>query len=187
MKQPEPEKNMELSSQITLREFEFFDWTAVQEYASDKDVTKFMIWGPNNEQSTKQFLREAIARNQEIPRRSYEYAIVLSDDLIGGCTLTLLHHEDRMAEVGYVLNKAYWGNGYALQALQLLLKLAFDKLALHRVIASCNAVNKQSERVMQKAGMRKEGHFLRDCFIKGKWRDTLLYAILEDEYRHNLK
>lgn len=172
-----------ISERLRLREFKFDDWRDIQqEYATDPQVTEYMIWGPNSEQATKEFVRQAIAQSKQSPRSSFEFAIVVSDKLIGGCGLRIMHHEYRTAEVGYVLGSKYWGKGYAVEAVQLLFRLAFKDLSLHRIYATCNALNLRSERVMQKLGMRKEGHFLKDRFVKGKWEDSYMYAILEDEW-----
>lgn len=173
-----------ISDRLRLREFKFDDWLAIQQtYAADPQVTEFMIWGPNSEQATKEFVRQAIAQSKERPRNSFEFAIIVSDKLIGGCVLRIVHHDFRIGEIGYVLGHRYWGKGYAVEAVQLLFQMAFKELSLHRIYATCNALNLRSERVMQKLGMRKEGHFLQDRFIKGKWEDSFMYAILEDEWR----
>ena len=64
-----------------------------------------------------------------------------------------------------------------------LLKHGFESLHLHRIIATCQPENAPSYRVMEKLGMRREGHF-RQCFYRGEdhWWDEYFYAILEDEW-----
>jgi ribosomal-protein-alanine N-acetyltransferase len=172
-----------INEKVKLREFEFQDWSAIQkEYAADPQVTEFMPWGPNNEQATKDFLRTTIDEGKEKPRSNFQFAIIVSDRLIGGCGLRIVHHQFKTAEIGYTLGRSHWGKGYAVAAVQLLFHIAFKDLSLHRVCATCDALNLRSERVMQKVGMRKEGHFLKDRFIKDRWRDTCMYSILENEW-----
>ncbi|MFN2185279.1 MAG: GNAT family N-acetyltransferase, partial [Anaerolineae bacterium] len=62
------------------------------------------------------------------------------------------------------------------------LDLAFGKLGLHRVIATCDPRNDASRRVMEKLGMRREGHFVKGVQIHGEWADEYFYAILAEEW-----
>jgi len=59
----------------------------------------------------------------------------------------------------------------------------FSELGLHRIYATLAPENVASARVLEKAGMRREGHLRKHRYIKGEWRDSLLYAILESERR----
>jgi RimJ/RimL family protein N-acetyltransferase len=59
----------------------------------------------------------------------------------------------------------------------------FDELRLHRIYATCNAENLASARVMEKLGMKYEGKLRENALERGRWRDTLLYAILETDPR----
>ena len=61
--------------------------------------------------------------------------------------------------------------------------MGFELLGLHRIIARCDARNGASARVMERLGMRREGHLVENEFIKGEWTDELLYALLEQEWR----
>ena len=88
-----------------------------------------------------------------------------------------------MAEIGYVLDPAYVGRGYATEAAQALLRIAFEGLGVRRVIAQCFADNEPSWRVMEKIGMRREQHTKQDSLHRnGEWLDGMMYAILADEW-----
>lgn len=81
-------------------------------------------------------------------------------------------------EVDYKLGSAFWGRGYASEALAAVLAYLFGQAGFHRVQAKCAAENAASERVMQKAGMRREG-VLQEFFLRkdgSGWDDVLLYA-----------
>ena len=64
-----------------------------------------------------------------------------------------------------------------------LIRFGFEELKLHRIYAHCDSENYGSYRVMERNGMRKEGRFIKNCKIKGEWRDEFLYAILEEEWK----
>jgi len=63
-----------------------------------------------------------------------------------------------------------------------LLRLGLEGLGLHRIVARCDARNTASARVMERIGMRREAHFVRNEFLKGEWTDELIYAILRSEW-----
>jgi RimJ/RimL family protein N-acetyltransferase len=90
--------------------------------------------------------------------------------------------EHQMVEIGYVLHPEHHGHGFATEAAQVLLRIAFEHLKVHRVIGRLEARNTASARVLEKLGMRKEAHFRENEFVKGEWNDELVYAILDREW-----
>lgn len=87
------------------------------------------------------------------------------------------------AELGWVLDPAYAGRGLASEAVTALLGLCFDTLGLRRVVAQCFADNTASWRLMQRVGMRREAHTVRDSLHRsGRWLDALSYAVLAEEW-----
>ena len=101
--------------------------------------------------------------------------------VVGDCVLFWCG--EGQAEVGYVLNPAYYGHGYATEAVGVLLRLGFEDLGLHRIAARCDARNTASARVMERAGLRREAHLVQSEFVKGEWTDELIYAILRREWQ----
>jgi RimJ/RimL family protein N-acetyltransferase len=88
------------------------------------------------------------------------------------------------AEIGYVLDPSYGGRGYATEAVEALLRLCFEDLGLRRVTANCFADNVASWRLMERLGMRREVHTLRESLHRsGAWLDGMGYALLADEWR----
>jgi ribosomal-protein-alanine N-acetyltransferase len=174
------------AERLVLRNFEETDWEAVHAYASDPEVVQYMDWGPNTEEETKQFVQRAIANQKEQPRRTYTLAIVLKSDnkLIGGCGIEVSNPDNQEGWIGYCLNRNFWGQGYATEAAKTLLKLSFNRLKLHRVFATCDPANVASAQVLEKVGMQREGHLREHKRAKGKWRESLLYAILDYEWKN---
>jgi RimJ/RimL family protein N-acetyltransferase len=90
---------------------------------------------------------------------------------------------NRQAELGWVLDPAHTGHGYATEAVRELLRYSFQELAVHRVTANCFLDNEASWRLMERVGMRREMHAVRESLHRsGKWLDAVGYAILEDEW-----
>lgn len=88
------------------------------------------------------------------------------------------------AEVGYVLDPALAGRGYATEAVTALVDACFDQLGLRRVFAHCFADNEPSWRLMERIGMRREAHTVKESLHRsGAWLDGLSYAVLAEEWR----
>jgi len=172
------------SDRLLLRPFREEDWRDVHEYAADPEVCRYMAWGPNTEDETKAFISKAIAEQQQDPRLSYQFAVVLQTDakLIGSCGIRISDVHGREAWIGYCINRKYWGRGYGTEAAGALLRSGFEALNLHRIFATCDPENLASARVLEKNGMTREKLLRRHKRQKGKWRDSLLYAILKDQW-----
>jgi RimJ/RimL family protein N-acetyltransferase len=88
------------------------------------------------------------------------------------------------AELGWVLDPAFVGNGYATEAVRELLRICFEALVLRRVTAICFADNEASWRLMERLGMRRELHAVADALHRsGDWLDTYGYALLATDWR----
>jgi RimJ/RimL family protein N-acetyltransferase len=172
------------TERLILREFEQDDCPAVHAYASDPHVVQYMGWGPNTEQETRDHMQQTLARQRGEQSDLYAFAVVLVDNkqLIGAVSLRVSSPQDRGGFIGYVFNRHYWGHGYATEAARRLLAFGFEELGLHRVFATCDPRNVASSRVLEKLGMRREGHLRQHKWQKGRWRDSYMYAILAHEW-----
>lgn len=170
-------------SSIELREFKASDCQSIHQYASDMEVVKYELWGPNSEAQTQEFLKFAIRCQSEQPRQTFELAIIerKSNQLIGACGLRVKDAVHAEGDIGYTLRKESWGMGYGTEAAKLLIHFGFSNLKLHRIWATCHEENKASARVLEKAGMLREGLLRKNRLQRGEWRSSLLYAILENE------
>jgi RimJ/RimL family protein N-acetyltransferase len=170
---------------LRLCEWRLPDWPAAHEYASDPEVVRYLDWGPNTEAETRAFIRETMRTRRKRPRTRYDLAVALksTDRVIGGARLWIESAQHREGSIGYTLARASWGQGYAREVAAGLLRFGFEKLGLHRIHAIVEPENIASTRVLERVGMRHEGHLRDHRYAKGRWRDSLLYAILEDETR----
>jgi RimJ/RimL family protein N-acetyltransferase len=143
-----------------------------------------MLWGPNSEEESQEFLKRKLAEQEVCPRVNYSIAITFkeNDQLIGGCAVKRKSVEASDGEIGYVLHKDYWGRGIATEAVEVLLRFGFEELKLHRIFATCMTENLGSKRVLEKNGLRLEGHLKENVLQRGRWRDSLIYAILDYEW-----
>jgi len=152
---------------------------------------KHTIWGPNNEEDTKQFIKRVIKKANTDPRVDYDFAVILKDtaQLIGACGM-YTNKEQNEGNIGWVLHMNHWKKGYGTELAHALLEFGFEDLDLHRIYATCYAENYGSYRVMERNGMRREGYFKqcragRPCDPE-PWYDELHYAMLREEWEKNV-
>ncbi len=124
-------------------------------------------------------------QQREHPRTKSQLAIILRNHerLIGNCGIRTQSPAALEAGIGYKLAPAYRGHSFATEAAQAILTFGFTELHVHRIWAQCIVDNVDSVRVLEKVGMRQEEHLRENTWMKGRWWDTLLYRILEDEWR----
>lgn len=88
------------------------------------------------------------------------------------------------AELGWTFDPAHHGRGLATEAIGALLRICFDDLELRRVMAACFSQNEPSWRLMERVGMRREAHNVKDSLHRDRgWQDGYVYALLADEWR----
>jgi RimJ/RimL family protein N-acetyltransferase len=87
------------------------------------------------------------------------------------------------AEIGWCIDPAEEGRGYATEAVRELIRIAFEDLGLRRLIANAFAANDPSRRLMERVGMRPELHTVRESLHRsGEWMDGISYALLAEEW-----
>jgi len=87
-----------------------------------------------------------------------------------------------LAEIGFTLAPQHQGYGYATEAVRRLLHYLLIEQGKHRVRASCDDRNTRSAAVLERVGMRREGHLLESTWSKGEWTNDLLYGVLRREW-----
>ena len=167
---------------LLLREFESADLPEVLSYQRDPRYLEFYPWAGRSEDDVRAFIQMFLDQQMENPRKKYQLVIALPGQgkAIGNCGIRRKPENDWEADIGYELNPGYWGNGYATEAAQAMVKFGFQELGLHRVASWCIADNTASVRVLERVGLRQEGRLRETQFFKGRWWDTLQYGLLED-------
>ena len=102
---------------------------------------------------------------------------------IGWCTFNDWNPVFRSASLGYCLNQAVSGHGYATEAARVLLEWAFDTLDLNRVQSETDTRNVASARVLEKLGFVHEGTLREDCIVNGVVSDSWVYGLLRRDWK----
>lgn len=169
---------------LVLRRFNEEDMPAFLAYRNDPEVARYQSWHSITESQAKDFINKQKSIQPGMPAEWFQFAIELkvSGVLIGDCGVKVNQEETRQAEFGITLSLPYQGKGLAYEAVTCMLDYAFNILGLHRVIAITDCLNQSSVMLLERLGMRREGHFIQNIWFKGAWGDEYLYAILQQEW-----
>ena len=176
---------MNLETQrLILRDFVPDDWQRVLEYQSDPLYLRYIGWTKRTPESVREFVGWFTDQQAENPRIKFQLAVVLKSEnlLIGNCGVRMDKLNDVEANIGYELDPKYWNQGYATEAAHPIVDFGFSHFGVHRIWASLVADNLGSAHVLEKLGMKLEAHFREKAYFKGRWWDTLIYAILAEEW-----
>lgn len=178
-----------IGERIFLRAMRAEDMEAVHAYASQEIVSTHQPWGPNTWEETQAYIKDVLQDAAERPQNRFVFSVLLKDTekVIGAGELWFNNYDNLSGEIGYVLHPDYWGKGLASETAELLLAFGFSEKRLHRIQATCAPANKNSQKLLERIGMVAEGRIRDALRIKGGWRDSLLYSLLEDEWRSGRK
>jgi RimJ/RimL family protein N-acetyltransferase len=172
------------SARLILRRFVDADVAPFLVYRNDPAIARYQSWETYSEQEARDFVNEQKRLEPGVPGQWFQFALELAEtrELVGDCALKIDAQDSRQAEIGFTLAREHQGRGLAAEAVTRLLDYAFDELKLHRVTAITDCENEASVALLERVGMRREGHFIQNIWFKGKWGDEYLYAILREEW-----
>jgi RimJ/RimL family protein N-acetyltransferase len=173
------------TDRLTLRRYLATDYDDLLRLQSDVDVARFLL----HDARTPEQVREALAgRLADVPMDTDGQALTVAviqretGQHVGEVTLFMNSVEHRTGELGYVFHPESAGRGFATEAAVELLRLGFEELGLHRIIARLDARNTGSMKLLERLGLRQEAHFVKNEFLKGEWTDELVFAMLAEEW-----
>lgn len=173
------------TERLSLRDFKQSDLANVHEYASNEEVVRHQTWGPNTVEQTLEFVSTCVMESSAPRRRTFNLAVVLGEDrVIGGC-MAAVGDDTYDAEIGYSFNPAFWGRGYASEAVSALTTFLFEKMDVQRIYATCGPQNIGSIRLLTNLGFRLDGRLRAHKLVRGERRDSLIWSRLrEDRLEH---
>ena len=173
------------TDRLLLRDFVESDWEAVWAYQQNPLYLRYYEWTERASEDVRAFMQRFLDHQKQDPRIKFQFAVTLKStgQLIGSCGVRRNSAEAFEGDMGYELDPEHWGKGYATEAARAVLHFGFSNMGLHRISAACVADNTGSAHVLEKLGMQQEGRLRENEYYKGRWWDTLLYAILYEEWQ----
>lgn len=166
-----------------LRDFRLDDAPDAAAIIGDDRVTYWLSFDSRPAEAAVAMMERAVTVAAEEPRGEYYLAITEldGDQVVGFVRLELTGV--KAAKLGLAVHHDHWRKGYALDAAYTLMAYGFDKLGLHRITAAVGPANSASLALVDRLGFVQEGCLRDHVFTNGAWRDSVLFSILEDEFR----
>jgi RimJ/RimL family protein N-acetyltransferase len=173
------------TDRLILREVRAGDADAFRSYMLPETYWRHDPRTPPTPESVGSLVERFTRSQSQKPRVDFFLTAVdkISDEFVGEASLRIRGANSLFGAIGYGVVSSREGQGLATEMGRGLLRLAFDNLKLHRVDAQCRAENQASRRVMAKLGMREEGVFRDNLFVRGELWSTVQSAILSTDER----
>ena len=170
------------TARLQLRRMEPRDTEALYAIYADEETMRY--YGEPYQSREELDLALTLRQEDYAARRAICWGIALkdSDILIGSCGF---HHFDEghfRAETGYILNRAYWGQGIMAEALTAIISYGFDEMGLRRIEAIIDIANERSKGVLLKLGFQYEGNLRQRYRIGDRFEDEHYFGLLRDEW-----
>lgn len=170
------------TSRLILRKVKSDDKESMFKYLSDEDVVKHMGLFPYK---TAEEVMDEINWYDSIYKEGTGIRWGITEkgknEVIGSCGFLNMKRQHFRAEIGFELNKEYWSQGIAGEAISAVLQYGFQSLGLERIEALIEPTNRSSQKLVEKYGFIKEGLLRHYEFTCGKFDDLLMYSILKED------
>jgi [ribosomal protein S5]-alanine N-acetyltransferase len=172
------------TERLVLEDLTMQDLADIRKIANDKHVMRYVLLDLEDDDQVVSFLERGIDESKRAGRMAYLFAVRIpgTGNFAGLSFIEIDPVLKSTAEVGCVLHKEYWENGYASEILRQLLAFGFGTLSLHRIYGKCDELNHPSISVMEKCGLTYEGTLREHVWLRDHWRSSAYFGILEDEY-----
>lgn len=172
-----------LTRRLILRPVRMSDAQDLYEYSRDPEVARHVLWDAHRSiHQTRAYIRYLLRQYRSCAPGTFVIALRDTGKVIGTIGFMWVQTENRSAEVGYSLSRAYWNRGFMTEALTCVLEFGFTRLNLNRIEAQHECDNPASGHVMRNAGMKHEGTLRQRIYNKGRFADVDLYAILKSDF-----
>jgi RimJ/RimL family protein N-acetyltransferase len=174
-----------VTERLLLRPLTPDDADSLLAYRGRPDVCRYVPFEPMDEQLIADRLAGPWARaalTDEGQSLTLGAVLARTGQLVGDVVLFWHSREHEGGELGYVFNPDFAGHGYATEAARAVLRLGFEDLGLHRIVARLDERNEGSARVARRLGMRQEACLVDNEIFKGEWSTELQFARLAREW-----
>ncbi len=164
---------------LTLRPVRESDSEDVYAIYSDVIALKYFAREPlENMDEARQMMAENLAFGEDPGAQFWAICLRENDRMIGTFTLFHISEKNRRAEVGYILNREFWGKGLGSEALKRIIDHCFTDLDMVRLEADVDPQNEPSLKMLERHGFEREGYFRKRWFMRGEWFDSVMFGLL---------
>ena len=174
------------TSRLLFRRLTPTDSNDLMEIVGDEDLLRYHDWYAMDEQAVQTWLVNDQKQQlfQSGPNFYLALELLEQPKVVGFVAMTLYEKENLEVSVSIdvLLNHSYQRRGFGTEAVRGAMEFIFAGLNFRRLCCWCDSRNLAGVRLLENAGLRHEGHFVKCKFMKGEWVDTVQYALLKEEY-----
>jgi RimJ/RimL family protein N-acetyltransferase len=173
------------TERLLLRPLTAADADALLAYRGRDDVSRYVPFDPMSRDEILKRIAGPWARTELTDEGQFltlGAELAGTGELAGDVLLSWHSREHAGGEIGYVINPALGGHGYATEAAHAMLRLGFEGIGLHRIVARIDERNEPSMKLAARLGMRQEARLVHNEFFKGEWSNEVDFAMLADEW-----
>jgi len=168
---------------INLRPIKYSDIPSIERHANDSEVVRFLQNSlPLTMDDSRKWVRNIQSSNRAKKTILYGIEDKTSISIVGMIGIREINLEVKSSKIGFWLGKNFWRRGYTYEAIQLMLKYAFDEIKLYRIYAAVHEPNTSSVELLKKVGFINEGKSREAAIIDGCRCNVLWFSILRPEF-----
>lgn len=168
------------TARLVLRPVREDDLEDVLEIFSDPETLRHFAQEPLEDLTqAREFLGEKLEGVNKGLRKYWAICLAENDRMIGHFVLFNLSEVNRRAEVGYILNRRFWRNGYASEVLSRMVDHCFETENLGRLEADVDPENTSSLKLLERHGFQREGYFRKRWYFRERWYDSVMFGLLK--------
>ncbi len=177
-------------SRVIIRQFKPEDLEDFYSYRSDPQVCRYQSFMVKSKMEAEQFIESQ--KNLPLGSKGQWLQIAIEhkieDKIIGDCAIHFMENEPRIVEIGYTVHPDYQRQGYATEAVRMLMKTVFKDYNVHKILAKVDVRNPSSARVLEKIGFKQEGRFYQHFFdVQDKaWFDEIQFAYMKEDFMEEI-
>lgn len=174
------------TDRLVLRTYRPGDHRDLLTFYGRSDVCRYLLNEPWSLAEAREAVQTRMSR-RDLASGAVALVVEYGGRVVGSVSAWRVEESDCTAEVehtaelGWAFSPEFGGRGFATEAVTALIDLAFATPRLRRVVARMDSRNESSARLAQRIGMRREGHFRQNAWIKNEWTDTVVFATLRGE------
>jgi len=172
------------AQRVSLRPLTSNDANDLFRIFGDAEVMRFWSSPPWQDVADAHALIENVTRGAA-ENQFYQWGVAHNDEdtVIGTCTLFQLDRRNRRAEIGFILRRDCWGQGFMTEALGALLQFSFETMKLHRLEADVDPRNEACIRLLERVGFQREGLLRERWLVNGEVNDSLMLGLLRGDFQ----
>jgi RimJ/RimL family protein N-acetyltransferase len=171
------------TARLMLRPFARRDLATLIAYRNQPAVARYQTWSSFSAEDAEAFFVQQDSLVFDTDETWFQIATERKlDAVLVGDVAVHVFDQGRQAELGATFDLAHQRQGYALEAVSRIIEVLFVTLRKHRIVATVDERNLPAQRLVERLGFRREGHYRENILFKGTWSDEYGYALLSREW-----